>query len=266
MTLTGMLTAEQTGERGDRYDCAGSDSDDAEPPAPAALAVAVFTVATAVPVASAQVLDKEVHIDEFAFAPVTILTSFVERRFVAGAIRKRFPVPQADFFGDHIETDSTYARWGPGEIMIDEILSQSDRFENLRAAIALQRADAHLRHQRANVQASGRSSRCPSPAGRTPLRTIVAHSSNSSATGRPGGGTASALWRAMAPGAAAGAGSECSRREDARDDLVGHAEPRDRIVESPFERRAQGAELAYLVGSKAAKTMLAENYVGLPLL
>ena len=33
---------------------------------------------------------------------------------------------------------------------------------------------------------------------------------------------------------------------------------------SPFERRAQGAELAYLVGSKAAKTMLAENYVGLP--
>jgi p-hydroxybenzoate 3-monooxygenase len=35
---------------------------------------------------------------------------------------------------------------------------------------------------------------------------------------------------------------------------------------SPFERRAQGAELAYLVGSKAAKTMLAENYVGLPLL
>jgi plastocyanin len=42
----------------------------------AALAVAVFTVATAVPVASAQVLDKEVHIDEFAFAPqrVTVKT------------------------------------------------------------------------------------------------------------------------------------------------------------------------------------------------
>ena len=42
----------------------------------AALAVALFTVATAVPVASAQVLDKEVHIDEFAFAPqrVTVKT------------------------------------------------------------------------------------------------------------------------------------------------------------------------------------------------
>ncbi len=33
----------------------------------------------------------------------------------------------------------------------------------------------------------------------------------------------------------------------------------------PFERRAQGAELAYLVSSKAAQTALAENYVGLAL-
>ena len=33
---------------------------------------------------------------------------------------------------------------------------------------------------------------------------------------------------------------------------------------SAFERRAQTAELAYLVSSKAAQTALAENYVGLP--
>ena len=32
----------------------------------------------------------------------------------------------------------------------------------------------------------------------------------------------------------------------------------------PFERRAQTAELTYLVSSKAAQTTLAENYVGLP--
>ncbi len=32
----------------------------------------------------------------------------------------------------------------------------------------------------------------------------------------------------------------------------------------PFERRAQAAELAYLVSSQAAQTALAENYVGLP--
>jgi p-hydroxybenzoate 3-monooxygenase len=34
---------------------------------------------------------------------------------------------------------------------------------------------------------------------------------------------------------------------------------------SPFERRAQAAELAYIATSKAAQTALAENYVGLPL-
>jgi p-hydroxybenzoate 3-monooxygenase len=33
----------------------------------------------------------------------------------------------------------------------------------------------------------------------------------------------------------------------------------------PFERRAQSAELAYLVSSQAAQTTLAENYVGLAL-
>ena len=35
---------------------------------------------------------------------------------------------------------------------------------------------------------------------------------------------------------------------------------------SPFERRAQAAELAYLVSSEAAQTTLAENYVGLPIM
>jgi p-hydroxybenzoate 3-monooxygenase len=34
---------------------------------------------------------------------------------------------------------------------------------------------------------------------------------------------------------------------------------------SPFERRAQSAELAYIARSRAAQTTLAENYVGLPL-
>jgi p-hydroxybenzoate 3-monooxygenase len=34
---------------------------------------------------------------------------------------------------------------------------------------------------------------------------------------------------------------------------------------SPFERRAQAAELAYLATSRAAQTVLAENYVGLPI-
>ena len=35
---------------------------------------------------------------------------------------------------------------GPREVAIDERLVEADRFEDLRAAIALQRRDAHLGH------------------------------------------------------------------------------------------------------------------------
>ncbi len=34
--------------------------------------------------------------------------------------------------------------------------------------------------------------------------------------------------------------------------------------DTPFDRRRQLAELEYLVGSRAAMTSLAENYVGVP--
>ena len=34
---------------------------------------------------------------------------------------------------------------------------------------------------------------------------------------------------------------------------------------SPFDRRRQTADLEYLIGSRAARTTLAENYVGFPL-
>jgi p-hydroxybenzoate 3-monooxygenase len=34
---------------------------------------------------------------------------------------------------------------------------------------------------------------------------------------------------------------------------------------SPFERRIQLAELDYILGSRAAQTTIAENYVGLPM-
>jgi p-hydroxybenzoate 3-monooxygenase len=33
---------------------------------------------------------------------------------------------------------------------------------------------------------------------------------------------------------------------------------------TPFERQLQHTELEYLLGSKAARTTVAENYVGLP--
>src|SRR5262245_61407944 len=51
-----------------------------------------------------------------------------------------------DFFGDDVDAHAAHARSGPREIPVDECLIQTDRLENLRAAVALQRRDSHLRH------------------------------------------------------------------------------------------------------------------------
>ena len=48
------------------------------------------------------------------------------------------------FLGDDIETDAAHAGGRPGEIVVDHVLSQAKRLEHLRAAIALDRGDAHL--------------------------------------------------------------------------------------------------------------------------
>ena len=48
------------------------------------------------------------------------------------------------FAGEHVEADALDARGGAGEVVVDERLIEADGFKDLRAAIALQRADAHL--------------------------------------------------------------------------------------------------------------------------
>ena len=50
------------------------------------------------------------------------------------------------FLRDDVEADAADARRRPGEIFVDDVLAQADGFEHLRAAIALDRGDAHLRH------------------------------------------------------------------------------------------------------------------------
>ena len=49
------------------------------------------------------------------------------------------------FAGQHIEPDAFDAGGGAGEVLLDQSLVQADGFEDLRAAIALQGGDAHLR-------------------------------------------------------------------------------------------------------------------------
>ncbi len=48
------------------------------------------------------------------------------------------------FAGEHVEADAFDARSGAGEVGLDEVVVETDGFKDLRAAIALQGADAHL--------------------------------------------------------------------------------------------------------------------------
>jgi len=51
-----------------------------------------------------------------------------------------------DLLGDDVEADAADARGGPGEVVIDHVLAQAERLEDLSAAVALDGGDAHLGH------------------------------------------------------------------------------------------------------------------------
>ena len=55
-------------------------------------------------------------------------------------------MPLEHLLGDHVDPDAADARRGPGEVAVHEVLVEADRLEDLRAAIALERRDAHLGH------------------------------------------------------------------------------------------------------------------------
>ena len=86
--------------------------------------------------------------------PDVIFAADAERIFAAdvehGAIDRRVArsvaMPAHRLLGDLGEADAFDAGRGAGEIFGDEVGLQSDRVENLRAAIGLIGGDAHLRH------------------------------------------------------------------------------------------------------------------------
>ena len=55
-------------------------------------------------------------------------------------------MPRQHDLGDFIQADTVEVRSGAVEKPIDDLAPQADDFENLRAAIRIDRADAHLRH------------------------------------------------------------------------------------------------------------------------
>ena len=51
-----------------------------------------------------------------------------------------------NFLRDHVQADALNARRRPGEILVHDFAVDADGLEDLRAAIALNRGDAHLGH------------------------------------------------------------------------------------------------------------------------
>ena len=94
-------------------------------------------------------LGDDVGIEDvgFALAAPLILAADVEiERFAALRARIGVFVAAQRFLGNLLQPDALDAAGRAGEILVDESGVQPDRFENLRAAVALLRRDAHLRH------------------------------------------------------------------------------------------------------------------------
>ena len=78
------------------------------------------------------------------FAPL-IITADVERVAHRRALRKCVRVPHRDFSRDLLQAHALDARRSPCEVFLHHRAAESHRLENLRAAIRLHGADAHLR-------------------------------------------------------------------------------------------------------------------------
>ena len=86
---------------------------------------------------------KEVN---FAVIAPLVLAAGGQHVAVDLSFRKSRVVAGQHFLGDHVKADAADAGGGPGEIVVDHVLAQADGLEHLRAAIALDGRDAHLRH------------------------------------------------------------------------------------------------------------------------
>ena len=81
-----------------------------------------------------------------AVAPPLVLAAPLEVVLADRPRRERLLVPPPHFFGDDVDADAADARRGAREVLVDERAVEADRLEHLRAAVALQRRDAHLGH------------------------------------------------------------------------------------------------------------------------
>ena len=81
---------------------------------------------------------------ELAAFAILVLAADGEIGFRVGERLEGVFVLHLRFAGEHAEADAFNARGGAGEVVLDEGAIEADGLKDLRAAIALQRADAHF--------------------------------------------------------------------------------------------------------------------------
>ena len=83
----------------------------------------------------------------FTFRAPLILAADFKCVAIDLAGRESNAMPSHGLLSKHFETDTADPRRGPGEILIDDFVVQTNRLEDLRAAITLNCGDAHFGHR-----------------------------------------------------------------------------------------------------------------------
>ena len=97
---------------------------------------------------------EQVHL---ALAAPLVLAAELELAVgpLRGPRRVRHRVAGRDLGGDLVEADAAEAADGAGEVLVDELVAETDRLEDLRAGVAGDGADAHLAHHLQHALAGG---------------------------------------------------------------------------------------------------------------
>ncbi len=61
-------------------------------------------------------------------------------------LRVGTPVTELDLLGQHVQPDAAELAGGAGEVLVDDVVAQPDRLENLCGGVGGHRGDAHLAH------------------------------------------------------------------------------------------------------------------------
>ena len=90
---------------------------------------------------------------QLALAPVGVLAADVETAVheLARVVRVGLAVALGDLRGHDVEPAAPELARGAGEVLVDELLREPDRLEDLRGGVAGHRGDAHLGHHLAHA-------------------------------------------------------------------------------------------------------------------